>query len=141
MGISKASGEWIGAFKDGSGTMTPAHATAVPFTAASRFEGQPSSNPEEMIGAALAGCFSMALSVGLGKEGLTPTSIRTSADVTLEKKPEGFTITGIALTTEAVVPGADPAKFDAIAQETKKGCPVSRALAATPITLVAKLVG
>jgi osmotically inducible protein OsmC len=139
MGISKASAEWTGGFKEGKGTMKPAHAADVPFSVASRFEGQPASNPEEMIGAALAGCFSMALTVGLEKAGLKPQGVRTLADVKLEKVGEGFAITGIALTTEANVPGADEAAFKEIAEATKKGCPVSKALSATPITLEAKL--
>jgi osmotically inducible protein OsmC len=137
--ISKASAEWTGGFKDGKGTMTPAHATAIGFTAGSRFEGQPASNPEEVVGAALAGCFSMALTVALGKAGHQPQSVRTSADVTLEKGDAGFSITGIALTTVATVPGVDAAQFQTIAEETKKGCPVSKALAGTTITLTASL--
>ncbi len=139
MGISKATGTWTGGLKDGKGTMKPAHASEAPFSLGSRFEGQPASNPEELIGAALAGCFSMALTLGLEKAGLKPAGVRTSADVKLEKQGEGFAITGIALSTEATVPGVDDAKFQAIAEETKKGCPVSKALAGTTITLTAKL--
>jgi osmotically inducible protein OsmC len=137
--ISKASAEWTGGFKDGKGTMTPAHAAAIGFTAGSRFEGQPASNPEEVVGAALAGCFSMALTVGLERAGHKPQSVKTSADVTLEKGDAGFAITGIALTTTASVPGLDAAQFQTIAEETKKGCPVSKALAGTTITLTASL--
>lgn len=140
MGISKASARWEGALKDGRGTMKPAHAAEVPFSVSTRFEGATGSNPEELIGAALAGCFSMALSAALGKAGLTPRAIDTTADVQLDREAEGFKITRIALTTKASVPGADPAKFQTIAEETKKGCPVSKALAATPITLQASLV-
>ena len=139
MGVSKASAEWTGGLKDGKGSMKPAHAGDVGFSLGSRFEGQPASNPEELIGAALAGCYSMALTAALERSGLTPQSVRTSADVTLEKLPDGFSITGIALTTKASVPGADAAKFQQIAEETKKTCPVSKALAATPITLSASL--
>jgi osmotically inducible protein OsmC len=140
MSISKASATWDGGFKDGKGVMKPANGADVPFTAGTRFEGQKGSNPEELIGAALAGCFSMALSVGLGKAGATPKSIRTSADVKLEKVGEGFEITGIALTCEASVDGIDEAKFKEIAEATKKGCPVSKALAAVKsVTLDAKL--
>ena len=80
MGISKASAQWTGSLKTGSGTMKPAHAEAANFSLTSRFEGQPGSNPEELIGAALAGCFSMALTVGLEKAGLTPRGVRTEAD-------------------------------------------------------------
>ena len=137
--ISKASAEWTGGFKDGKGTMTPAHAAPIGFTAGSRFEGQPASNPEEVVGAALAGCFSMALTVGLERAGHKPQSVKTSADVTLEKGDAGFAITGIALTTVASVPGLDAAQFQTIAEETKKGCPVSKALAGTTITLTASL--
>ncbi len=139
MGVSKASAEWTGGLKDGKGSMKPAHAGDVGFSLGSRFEGQPASNPEEMIGAALAGCYSMALTASLERNGLKPQSVRTSADVTLEKLADGFSITGIALTTQANVPGADAAKFQQIAEETKKTCPVSKALAATPITLSASL--
>ena len=139
MGVSKANAEWTGGLKDGKGAMRPAHAGEIGFSLGSRFEGQPASNPEELIGAALAGCYSMALTATLERNGLKPQSVRTSADVTLEKLPDGFSITGIALTTQASVPGADAAKFQQIAEETKKTCPVSKALAATPITLTASL--
>ncbi|MBX3187843.1 MAG: OsmC family peroxiredoxin [Labilithrix sp.] len=140
MGISKATAQWDGTLKAGKGAMKPGHAAEVPFSLASRFEGAAASNPEEMIGAALAGCFSMALSVGLEKAGATPKSVRTSADVKLDKDGEGFTITSIALTTEASASGIDEAKFQAVAEATKKGCPVSKALAAVPsVTLSAKL--
>jgi osmotically inducible protein OsmC len=139
MGISKGSAQWNGGLKDGKGVMRPAHAAEAPFSLASRFEGQPSSNPEELIGAALAGCFSMALTLSLEKAGLTPKSVKTSADVRLDKQGEGFAITGIELTTEALVPGAEASAFQAIAEETKKNCPVSKALAGTTITLKASL--
>jgi lipoyl-dependent peroxiredoxin len=92
-----------------------------------------------MIGAALAGCFSMALSLGLGQAGATAKSIRTSADVKLEKVGDGFGITTIDLTCEANVPGLDAAKFQEIAEATKKGCPVSKALGGVDIRLNAKL--
>jgi osmotically inducible protein OsmC len=139
MGVSKGSAQWEGGLKDGQGTMKPAHAQAAPFSLGSRFEGQTGSNPEELIGAALSGCFSMALTLGLEMAGLKPKSVRTSADVRLDKDGGGFSITAIELTTEATVPGADPAKFQAIAEETKKGCPVSKALAGTKISLKASL--
>jgi lipoyl-dependent peroxiredoxin len=139
MGISKASAQWDGALKTGKGTMKPAHAPEAAFSVGARFEGQPGSNPEELIGAALAGCFSMALTAGLEKAGLTPNGVKTSADVKLEKQGDGFAITGIELTTQANVPGVDDAKFQSIAEETKKGCPVSKALAGTNITLKASL--
>ncbi len=137
MSISKASATWTGGFKDGKGTMKGAHAPEAPFSAGTRFEGQPGSNPEELIGAALAGCYSMALTLGLEKAGMKPTSVNSTADVTLERLESGFTITGIALVTTAVVPGADAAKFQEIAEATKKGCPVSKVLAATNISVTA----
>ena len=107
------------------------------FSAGSRFEGQEGSNPEELVGAALAGCFSMALTLNLEKAGLRPKRVDTSADVKLERLETGFTITTIDLVTKAAVPGADPARFQQVAEETKKGCPVSRALAATKVSLKA----
>jgi lipoyl-dependent peroxiredoxin len=141
MGISKASASWNGPFAEGSGVMKPEHGAEIAFSKATRFDGQAGSNPEEMIGAALAGCFSMALSVGLGKAGAPPQSIRTSANVKLEKVNDAQTITQIELTTEANVPGIDAAKFQEVAEATKKNCPVSRALASVAsITLNAKLV-
>src|SRR5262249_7506633 len=90
MAISKASAQWDGPLKTGKGVMKPAHAPEIPFSAASRFEGAPASNPEEVIGAALAGCFSMALSLGLEKAGATPKSIRTIANVKLDREGDGF---------------------------------------------------
>jgi osmotically inducible protein OsmC len=137
MSISKATGTWLGGFKDGKGTMKGAHTPEVAFTAGTRFEGQPGSNPEELIGAALAGCYSMALTLALEKAGMKPARIDTSADVKLERLETGFTITGIDLVAKAVVPGADEGKFQQIAEETKKGCPASKVLAATKIGLKA----
>ena len=139
MSISKATAEWTGGIKTGKGAMKPAHAPEAPFSLGSRFEGQPGSNPEELLGAALAGCFSMALTLALETSGSPSQGIKTSADVKLEKQGEGFAITGITLTTEANVPGLDDAKFQGIAAETKKNCPVSKALAGTTITLNASL--
>lgn len=139
MSTSKATGRWEGSLKEGRGAMKPANGPEVPFTLGTRFAGEKGSNPEEVIGAALAGCFSMALSASLGKAGLSPKSIQTSAAVQLDKEGDGFKISSIALTTTADVPGIDKAKFDSIAEDTKKNCPVSKALAATPITLEASL--
>lgn len=141
MAVSKGSASWEGGLKQGKGTMKPAHAAAATFSVGSRFEGQPASNPEEFIGAALAGCFSMALTSNLEKAGLQPKSVESSADVTIEKGDAGFSITTIALSTEASVPGVDDAKFQAIAEETKKTCPVSKVLSGARITLSAKLAG
>jgi osmotically inducible protein OsmC len=126
MSISNAKAGWEGGLKDGQGSMTPAHAPSIPFSLATRFEGKPGSNPEEMIGAALAGCFSMALSAGLGQAGLSPRSIRTEAKVHLEKDGPGFKIAKIELETIADVPGTDAEKFTKIADDTKKSCPVSK---------------
>lgn len=139
MGISKASADWQGGLKGGKGSMKPAHASEATFSLGSRFEGQPASNPEELLGAALAGCFSMALTASLEKAGLTPQGVHTDAEVKLEKQGEGFTITGIELVSKATVAGVEEARFQEIAAETKKNCPVSKALAGTTITLKASL--
>jgi osmotically inducible protein OsmC len=139
MGISKGSAQWDGGLKTGKGTMKPANAAEASFSLGSRFEGQPASNPEELLGAALSGCFSMALTSNLEKGGFAPKSVKTSADVKLEKQADGFAITQIALTSVATVEGIDAAQFQKIAEDTKKGCPVSKALAGTNITLAATL--
>ena len=139
MAISKASASWEGSLKDGKGTMKGAHAPEASFSAGSRFEGQAGSNPEELIGAALAGCFSMALTLGLEKAGFQPKRVDTSADVKLERLETGFAITTIELTTKAVVPGIDAARFQQVADDTKKGCPVSKVLAAAKINLSASV--
>lgn len=141
MSKSEASATWNGTITAGDGMMKPAHAEAIPFSMGTRFEGERGSNPEELIGAALAGCFSMALSLGLGQAGATPKRIQTSAEVRLEKEGDGFTITAIALRTEAEVEGIDEAAFQRAAEETKKACPVSKALGGVrEITLDARLV-
>jgi osmotically inducible protein OsmC len=137
MGVSKASGGWEGSVKEGRGFMRPAHGPEMPFSAGSRFEGQAQSNPEELIGAALCGCFSMALAANLGSAGLAPKSVRTSADVTLEKQTQGFAITTISLRTEVVGTAAEAAKFQEIAETTRKTCPVAKSLAGVRITLAA----
>jgi len=138
---SKANATWTGTLKDGAGTMKPAHAEEIPFAMGTRFEGQQGSNPEEVIGAALAGCFSMALSVGLEKGGAAPLAIRTSAEVTLEKQEDGFAITAIHLDTEVEADGIGEDAFQEIALATKTGCPVSKALAAVEsISLEARLL-
>ena len=140
MSISKANGSWEGTLKAGKGIMKPDNGPEVPFSTATRFEGVKGSNPEEMIGAALAGCFSMALSLGLEQAGMTPQNIRTSANVHLEKEGGGFHISRIELTTEVTATGGDAAKFKAVAEETKKQCPVSKVLKGAEITLDAKLM-
>jgi osmotically inducible protein OsmC len=137
-----ASATWSGGLKDGRGTISTETGVLheAPFGFRSRFEDGPGTNPEELIGAALAGCFSMALSLGLGNAGLTAEKIDTRAQVTLDKQGEGFAITTIALTCRARVPGADAGTFDRIAQETSHGCPVSKVLRAE-ISLDAALEG
>jgi len=139
MSISKASAEWNGSLKSGQGTMTPAHGSALPYSLGTRFEGQQGSNPEELIGAALAGCFSMALAAALGKEGMEPKKIETSAEVTLHKDDVGFIISKIELKTRAQIDNADQVKFEHIARSTKESCPVSKALLGTTITVDAQL--
>ena len=137
-----ASATWTGGLKDGQGTISTQTGVLreAPFGFASRFEDGPGTNPEELIGAALAGCFSMALSLGLGNAGLTPERIETKAQVTLDKQGDGFAITTIALNCRARVPGSDADTFQRIAQETKQGCPVSKVLRAD-IALDAALEG
>jgi osmotically inducible protein OsmC len=127
--------------KDGKGSMKMSSgAYEGPYSFASRFESGKGTNPEELIAAAHAGCFSMALSGGLGRAGVTPTSIKTTATVHIDKVGEGFGITRIDLDVTAQVPGIDEKKFIEIAEGAKSGCPVSKALAAVPqITLKAKL--
>src|SRR5215471_5267355 len=139
MSTSKATAQWEGSLREGRGTMKPEHAPEAPFSVSSRFEGGRGSNPEELIGAALSGCFSMALAAALGKAGQSPRKIDTSAIVHLDKKGEGFEISGIELSTVADVTGLSADQFAAIAEETKKSCPVSKALTGTRITLSARL--
>ena len=133
--------KWSGDLKQGSGTMKlGSGAYEGAYTFKSRMETGPGTNPEELIAAAHAGCFSMALSAILSGNGLTPTSVHTTAKVTFDAVPGGFAITKIALETQGVVPGLDAAGFTKFAEEAKKGCPVSKALASVPeITLTAKL--
>ncbi len=138
MAVRTSTAVWSGTLKEGNGTMTVGSgAYNGPFTFASRFETGAGTNPEELIAAASAGCFSMALSAGLGKNGFTPTKVATTAKAYLENGA----ITKIELTNESVVPGIDPAKFAEIAEGTRTGCPVSKALASVEIALTAKLVG
>ncbi|MGP1665422.1 MAG: OsmC family protein [Rhodanobacter sp.] len=135
-----ASATWIGGLKDGQGTISTETGALreAPFGFNSRFDNEPGTNPEELIGAAHAGCFSMALSLELGKAELTADSIETQATVTLDKDGDGFAITAVRLTCRAKVPGATAETFARIAQATKEGCPVSKVLNAT-ITLDATL--
>lgn len=141
MPVRKASAVWNGTLKEGSGTMKMASgAYEGPYSFGSRFEEAPGTNPEELIAAAHAGCFSMALSAGLGKSGFSPTRVETSARVHLEKVGEGFGITKIDLTTRAEVPGIDEETFQEHAKGAKENCPVSKVLAAAEISLDATLV-
>lgn len=137
---SKASVVWNGGLKDGKGyiSTTSDALKKVQYSYASRFEGDSGTNPEELIAAAHAACYSMALSLGLGKAGMTADSIKTQATVTLKQDSGGFSITDIHLDVVAQVPNADKASFDQIAAETKDACPVSKVLKAN-ITLSASL--
>ena len=140
MAIKKASAVWKGGIKDGGGTISTETGVLkdAPYGFKSRFENGKGTNPEELIGAAHAGCFSMALSLMLGNEGLTAERIETQAEVTLEKVGEGFEITASHLNVVAKIPGADQAKFEQIANKAKEGCPVSKLLKAK-ITMDATL--
>ncbi len=137
----KASAIWKGSLKDGSGTMSTGSGalSAKPYSFRTRFEGEPGTNPEELIGAAHAGCFSMALSMILGMAGLTPEKIETEATVTLEKVGDGFSVTESHLDVKASIPGVDDATFQDLAGKAKAGCPISKLLNAK-ITMDAKLV-
>jgi osmotically inducible protein OsmC len=135
-----ASAEWKGGLKDGKGTISSDSGVLVntQYSFSTRFEDGKGTNPEELIAAAHAGCFSMALSAQLGTMGLTPASIRTSASVSLDKVGDGFAITAVHLVVKASVPGADVAQFETAANNAKAGCPVSKVLNAT-ITMDATL--
>lgn len=136
-----AEAEWRGKLADGSGRLkVGSGAFDGPYSFKSRFEdGQSATNPEELIGAAHAGCFTMALAAQLSRAGLVPTRLHTVAKVKLEKVGEAFSITRIDLETEAEVPGIDDATFQRYALEAKQNCPVSKALAGTEIHLKAVL--
>ena len=142
MPVRSASAVWNGTLVEGNGTMKMASgAYEGAYSFGSRFQEEPGTNPEELIAAAHAGCFSMALSAGLGKSGYNATRVATSAKAYLEKVGEGFAITRIELTTEAEVPGLDEATFQEHATGAKENCPVSKALAGVDISLNATLVG
>ncbi len=136
----KASAVWKGGLKDGKGTVstTSGVLSNTPYSFTTRFENAPGTNPEELIAAAHAGCFSMALSAQLGNAGITPQSIETSATLTMEKLEAGWTITAVQLDVTARIPGADRAAFEKAAENAKAGCPVSKVLNAK-ITMNAKL--
>jgi len=134
------SARWQGGIKDGGGTISTQSGVLkdAPYGFKARFEGGPGTNPEELIGAAHAGCFSMALSLILGEAGMVPDSIDTKATVTLEKDGGGFSITAIHLDVAVRITGADQAAFDKCAQTAKENCPVSKLMKA-PITMNATL--
>lgn len=135
-----ANAHWSGGLKDGKGTISSQSGVLsnTAYSFAKRFENEPGTNPEELIAAAHAACFSMALSGQLANAGMTADAIDTKATLTLEKTDAGFTITAIHLDVTAKIPGADQAKFTEAAENAKKGCPVSRVLNAK-ITMDARL--
>jgi lipoyl-dependent peroxiredoxin len=135
-----ATAVWEGGLQKGKGTFSgESGAVSATYSFGSRFESAKGSNPEELLAAAEAACFSMALAVGLEQAGSPATRVETQAATTIDKQGAGFAITGIKLTVRATVPGIDAAKFKQIADATKEGCPVSKALKAVPIELDAKL--
>lgn len=135
-----ANAQWQGALQDGKGHVSTESGVLEheQYSFGTRFEEGKGTNPEELIGAAHAGCFSMALSMMLGEEGLTADDIQTRADVTLEQDDSGFTISAVHLKVAAMVPGADNETFQRAAENAKQGCPVSKLFNAT-ITMDAKL--
>ena len=142
MPVRSAKAVWEGGLKDGQGKVSlGSGAFEGRYSFGSRFEEAGGTNPEELLGAAHAGCFSMALSAGLGRAGFEPRRIATAAKVHLEKVGEGFKITRIELDNESKVPGIDEATFQEHARKAKEGCPVSQALAGVEISLNAKLAG
>lgn len=141
MPTRRAEATWKGDLKSGHGWVRSETGTVEgTFSAASRFEDGRGTNPEELMGAAHAGCFSMAFSLMLSEAGYTAEAIDTSADVRIEQSGGGYAITQISLSTKADVPGIGDDEFHAIAEKAKEGCPVSQALKAVPITLTAELV-
>jgi osmotically inducible protein OsmC len=137
-----ASAVWHGGLKDGKGTISTQSGTLkdTQYSFSARFENGVGTNPEELIAAAHAGCFTMALSGQLTAAEFPPDTLETSAVVTLDKTEAGFTVTKIHLTTKAKVPGIDAEKFNELATKAKEGCPISRLLKAAEITLDATLV-
>ncbi len=142
MSIRHATSEWHGNLKEGKGTINTESGVLsnTPYDFVSRFESGPSTNPEELIGAAHSGCFSMALSADLSAAGFTPNWVRTKANVHLNAVDGKPTVNQIDLECEADVPNISAEQFQEIATATKGGCPISRALGAVPINLNAKLV-
>jgi osmotically inducible protein OsmC len=142
MPTRKADARWEGNLAEGNGRLTlGSGAFDGPYSFKSRFEeGQSATNPEELIGAAHAGCFTMALTAQLSRAGIAPTRINTTARVKFEKVGDGFSITKIDLETEAEIPGIDDPTFQKYALDAKQNCPVSKALAGTEIGLTARLL-
>jgi osmotically inducible protein OsmC len=140
--IRKASAVWNGSLKEGKGTISTESGvlSATSYSFAKRFENEKGTNPEELIAAAHASCFTMALSAQLGNAGIVPQSLDTTAAVTLEKLEAGFTVSKIHLDVTAKIPGADQAAFDKAAEAAKTGCPISRLLRAAEITMTARLL-
>jgi lipoyl-dependent peroxiredoxin len=140
MAVRTSEAQWEGTLKDGKGRFwTESGEVSGVYSYPTRFEEQSGSNPEELIGAALASCYSMALAGDVEGAGSKPESVRTIARVRLDKAESGFEITGIDLDAEARVPGIDPDEFEKLAQATKDNCPVGKLLAAVPITVSARL--
>lgn len=141
MPVRSASAVWNGNLKEGNGEISVESKTftKVNYSFSKRFENEPGTNPEELVGAAHAACFSMAFAAGLSGAGFTVKSVSTVDKVHINKVGDGFTITKIEVESEAEVPGIDEKKFQEIAEATKKGCPVSKALTGTEIVLTAKL--
>ncbi len=137
-----ASAVWHGGLKDGKGTISTQSGVLkeTQYSFSTRFENGVGTNPEELIAAAHAGCFTMALSGQLSSVDFPPSTLETTAVVTMEKTDDGPTVTKIHLTTKASVPGIEKAKFDELAKKAKEGCPISRLLKAAEITLDAQLV-
>ncbi len=137
-----ASAVWHGGLKDGKGRLSTQSGTLkeAQYSFSTRFENGVGTNPEELIAAAHAGCFTMALSAQLTDAKMVPDTLETSAVVTMEKTDDGPTVTKIYLTTRAKVPGAEKERFDELAKKAKEGCPISRLLKAAEITLDAQLV-
>ena len=133
---------WTGGLKDGKGTISTQSGAldAYPYGFATRFEGVPGSNPEELIAAAHASCFTMALSLILGEAGLTAEKMETTAVVSLDKQDDGYAVTASKLTLKATIPGTDDATFQELAAKAKAGCPISKLLKAD-ISLDAELLG